>query len=184
MDISREIRRVCCFTADIGIPLGRSSNADNFKTLTEGEISSILASLLVFHLITLSARASTLGGIPQHREVEVGRVRRLFIASSFKNSSAAIPHRTLGVILIGRNAHVCSKIVTRTITNITCNASGSESKKQYGNQLFHFLLALISPQTPTAPYSLARRSISSFTFISWVAANFRWLESKRSRPIQ
>jgi hypothetical protein len=53
------------------------------------------------------------------------------------NSSAAIPHRTLAVILIGRNAHVCSKIVTRTIMNITCNASGSESKKQYGNQLFH-----------------------------------------------
>ncbi len=58
---------------------------------------------------------------------------------SGSNSSAAIPHRTLAVILIGRNAHVCSKIVTRSITNITCNASGSESQKQYGNQLPHLI---------------------------------------------
>ena len=49
------------------------------------------------------------------------------------------PTRTMAVILIVRNAHVCSKFMTRTITKITaCNASGSESKKQYGNQLFHF----------------------------------------------
>ncbi len=57
---------------------------------------------------------------------------------SCSNSSAAIPHRIMAVILISRNAHVCSKLMTRTMTNTTAwNASGSESKKQYGNQLFH-----------------------------------------------
>jgi hypothetical protein len=56
---------------------------------------------------------------------------------------------TMAIKLIERNAHVCFKLITRT--TITWKASGSESKKQYGNQLFHFLLALISPQTPTAP---------------------------------
>ena len=58
-------------------------------------------------------------------------------------SSAAITHRTLTVILSIRNAHVCAKIVTRTITNITCSASRSESKKQYGNQVFHFFLGQV-----------------------------------------
>ena len=43
------------------------------------------------------------------------------------NSSAAIPHRTRAVILMVRNAHVCSKVVARTITHITCNASGDNS---------------------------------------------------------
>jgi hypothetical protein len=42
----------------------------------------------------------------------------------------------MAIKLIERNAHVCSKIITRT--TITWQASGSESKKQYGNQLFHF----------------------------------------------
>jgi hypothetical protein len=43
----------------------------------------IVACFSSITLITLSALASTFGGIPQHREVEVGRVGRLFIASSF-----------------------------------------------------------------------------------------------------
>jgi hypothetical protein len=43
----------------------------------------------------------------------------------------------MAIKLIERNAHVCFKIITRT--TITWQASGSESKKQYGNQLFHFL---------------------------------------------
>jgi hypothetical protein len=46
---------------------------------------------------------------------------------------------TMAIKLIERNAWVCSKLIATTITNTTaCNASGSESKKQYGNQLFHF----------------------------------------------
>src|SRR4029450_13190594 len=44
---------------------------------------------------------------------------------------------TMAIILIERNARVCFKIITRT--TITWQASGSENKKQYGNQLFHFL---------------------------------------------
>ena len=43
----------------------------------------------------------------------------------------------MAIKLIERNAHVCFKIITRT--TMTWQASGSESKKQYGNQLFHFL---------------------------------------------
>jgi hypothetical protein len=45
---------------------------------------------------------------------------------------------TMAIKLIERNAHVCFKLITRT--TITWKASESESKKQYGNQLFHFLL--------------------------------------------
>ena len=44
---------------------------------------------------------------------------------------------TMAIKLIERNAHVCFKLITRT--TITWKASGSESKKQYGNQLFHLL---------------------------------------------
>jgi hypothetical protein len=44
---------------------------------------------------------------------------------------------TMAIKLIERNAHVCFKLITRTM--ITWKASASESKKQYGNQLFHFL---------------------------------------------
>jgi hypothetical protein len=42
----------------------------------------------------------------------------------------------MAIKLIERNAHVSFKIITRT--TITWQASGSESKKQYGNQFFHF----------------------------------------------
>jgi hypothetical protein len=42
----------------------------------------------------------------------------------------------MAIVLIERNAHVCFKFKTRTA--ITWNASESESKKQYGNQRFHF----------------------------------------------
>src|SRR5258705_2746907 len=44
---------------------------------------------------------------------------------------------TMAIKLIERNAHIGFKLITRT--TITWEASGSESKKQYGNQLFHFL---------------------------------------------
>jgi hypothetical protein len=44
---------------------------------------------------------------------------------------------TMAIKLIERNAHVCFKLITRTM--ITWKASGSENKKQYGNQLFHLI---------------------------------------------
>ena len=50
-----------------------------------------------------------------------------------------------------------------TITNSTCNASGRESKKQYGNQLFHFLPLL---NRWTHPFFLA--SIEPNTTVSFV----------------
>jgi hypothetical protein len=43
---------------------------------------------------------------------------------------------TMAIKLIERYAHVCFKLITRTM--ITWKASASESKKQYGNQPFHF----------------------------------------------
>jgi Ribonuclease HepT-like len=49
---------------------------------------------------------------------------------------------TMAIKLIERNAHVCFKLITRTM--ITWKASASESKKQYGNQLFHFLSPLLN----------------------------------------
>jgi hypothetical protein len=49
------------------------------------------------HLMTLSALTSTFGGIPQHRGVEVGRVGRLFIASSFNRPSRTqLPRSRIG----------------------------------------------------------------------------------------
>jgi hypothetical protein len=49
------------------------------------------------------------------------------------------PTKTTAVKLIVRNAHVCSKLMTRTMTKTAaCNASGNKSEKQYGNQFFHF----------------------------------------------
>ena len=44
---------------------------------------------------------------------------------------------TMAIKLIERNAHVSFKLIARAI--IRWKASGSESKKQYGNQLFHFV---------------------------------------------
>jgi hypothetical protein len=55
------------------------------------------------------------------------------------------PTKTTAVKLIVRNAHVCSKLMTRTMTKTAaCNAAGSKSEKQYGNQFFHFLPSLNS----------------------------------------
>jgi S1/P1 Nuclease len=44
---------------------------------------------------------------------------------------------TMAIKLIKRNAHVSFKLIARAM--IRWKASGRESKKQYGNQLFHFL---------------------------------------------
>jgi hypothetical protein len=58
--------------------------------------------------------------------------RRLSIAPAMR--------ATMGIKLIERDAHVSFKLITRAM--ITWKAAGSESKKQYGNQIFHFLLHL------------------------------------------
>jgi len=42
----------------------------------------------------------------------------------------------MAIKLIERNARIRFKLTARTM--ITWKASGGESKKQYGNQLFHF----------------------------------------------
>src|SRR5206468_5134044 len=45
---------------------------------------------------------------------------------------------TMAIKFIERNAHVCFEVITRTTTH-WWKASGSESKKQYGNQLPHLI---------------------------------------------
>jgi hypothetical protein len=44
---------------------------------------------------------------------------------------------TMAIKLTERNAWVCFKVTTRTMTR-WWKASESKSEKQYGNQLFHF----------------------------------------------
>src|SRR4030095_15001509 len=62
---------------------------------------------------------------------------RFFQLSSHRLSIG--PTKTTAVKLIVRNTHVCSKLMTRTMTKTAaCNAAGSKSE-QYGNQFFHFL---------------------------------------------
>jgi hypothetical protein len=57
----------------------------------------------------------------------------------FQSRDAAVS-ATVAIKLIERNAHVCFKLITRTM--ITWKASRSESKKQYGNQLPHLITAV------------------------------------------
>ena len=68
---------------------------------------------------------------------------------------------TMAIKLIERNAHVSFKLIARAM--ITWKASGRESKKQYGNQLFHFLPLL---NRWTHPFFLA--SIESNSTVSFV----------------
>ena len=70
---------------------------------------------------------------------------RFFQLSSRRLSIGPAMSATMAIKLIERNAHVCFKLITRT--TITWKAPGSESKKQYGNQLFHFLPLTQQPST-------------------------------------
>ena len=67
----------------------------------------------------------------------MARASKTVIGSVVPSSIGPAVSATMAIKLIERNAHVCFKLITRT--TITWKASRSESKKQYGNQLFHFL---------------------------------------------
>jgi hypothetical protein len=83
---------------------------------------------------TLTAVDNTTEG----RQVSGMAVPGLFSSFSLRRLSIGpAMSATMAIKLIERNAHVCFKLITRTM--ITWKASRSESKNQYGNQLFHFL---------------------------------------------